>query len=326
MTLKRDYSIDNIKGIMIFLVVLAHFFEFNITSKTSFLLIVIYSFHMPVFIYYSGYFAKYDTKKMVKNILVPYTFVQCFGYIFYKMIGYDITFRFVASYATLWYMISMFIWYISIPFIEKTKKPKLTIAILVLIGLLTGYDRTAGAVLSISRTLVFLPFFYLGFYSRKLKWFEFENSKKILKPIVFLLICVTVLVLYYLRGNINIEWFYGAYDYFSLNYNFLIRLSIYIAAFIWILFFKLFVPNCKTLITKFGKNSLAIYLLHYFIVTFIAVKTNLLYIGNSPILNCLILSVGVTLLLAPDWLNNVFRGKINKNFCIKFRNLFNRGV
>lgn len=46
----RDYQIDNIKGFLIILVVFGHMFLAS-SSENNWLTTLIYSFHMPVFIF-----------------------------------------------------------------------------------------------------------------------------------------------------------------------------------------------------------------------------------------------------------------------------------
>ena len=73
----REYLYDNIRGILILLVVLGHALEyFRLDNKVGeFLYVFIYLFHMPVFIFISGYFSK-NLKKgrstAVETFLVPY--------------------------------------------------------------------------------------------------------------------------------------------------------------------------------------------------------------------------------------------------------------
>lgn len=308
------------------MVVLAHLFEFNVTPKISFLLLIIYSFHMPVFIYYSGYLAKYNTKKMIKNIMIPYLAIQIFSCFLYNCLGFPTDFRLITAYTSLWYMISLFFWYMSIPFIENSKHPKILILLLFLIGLIIGYDTTAGTILSVSRTVVFAPVFYLGYFSKKYSWFNGNKNIKFLKVILSILICVIILSVYHFRNIINIEWFYGYSSYSLLEYNPIIRLLIYVISIIWILFFKLFIPNKKTIISKVGKNSLSVYLLHYIIIFFIVNKTNLLKIGSYPILNCLIIAIAITCFLSQNWINNFIRGKVDKNIFFLKNNKNSRGV
>ena len=59
MTKERDYFFDNVKAVLMFLVVLGHLL-LPIHGE-SFLVVVkrlIYVFHMPMFVFVSGYFAK----------------------------------------------------------------------------------------------------------------------------------------------------------------------------------------------------------------------------------------------------------------------------
>ena len=56
----RHYGYDNMKGILVFLVVFGHFLELcPATLQKNILYLVIYSFHMPAFLFFSGFFAKY---------------------------------------------------------------------------------------------------------------------------------------------------------------------------------------------------------------------------------------------------------------------------
>ena len=57
----RDFHIDNIKGVLIFLVVLGHMLGYLQETHSAFATGVrtfIYFFHMPGFIFMSGYLAK----------------------------------------------------------------------------------------------------------------------------------------------------------------------------------------------------------------------------------------------------------------------------
>ena len=73
--MKRDYSFDNMKVLLITLVVFGHALEeFGTTGKLGLIRAVIYSFHMPLFIFISGYFSKSDAKpeKLLKTTIIPF--------------------------------------------------------------------------------------------------------------------------------------------------------------------------------------------------------------------------------------------------------------
>lgn len=303
---KREYLIDNSKAILIFFVVFAHFLEFFEGEVSYFLQLIIYSFHMPVFVYFSGYLAKYDSKKMIKKILLPYLIVQIFGYFFYNFIGLAVDFRVVSPYASLWYMVSLFLWYLTIPFLERTDKYKKVILISVLIGLIIGYDQTAAACLSLSRTIVFFPFFVFEYYNKKYNFLNFERKKSLNKIVNLIMIFLLIASFGFFGKTINVQWFYNNASYASLNYNPLVRILIYFFALLWIFAFHYFVPKSKTFFTKVGKNSLSVYLLHYFIVYFIVTK-KLLNFNLSPIISSFILTILIVFVLSRDKINKVFK-------------------
>ena len=69
----RLYGYDNIKFILIFLVVLGHLLEISSPfPEKEMLYKLIYSCHMPVFIFISGFFAKFNSSKIVFHQIYPY--------------------------------------------------------------------------------------------------------------------------------------------------------------------------------------------------------------------------------------------------------------
>lgn len=75
-TKERDYHLDNVKFILILLVVIGHFIElladnYEFSRKLFF---YIYLFHMPLFVFVTGYFSKtfYDGKRIKVEKLLSY--------------------------------------------------------------------------------------------------------------------------------------------------------------------------------------------------------------------------------------------------------------
>ena len=72
----RDFMFDNYRAFLIVLVVLGHFIEPSYTDTVFLtnLKYFIFAFHMPAFIFISGYFAlkKMSPWKLVQKLLVPY--------------------------------------------------------------------------------------------------------------------------------------------------------------------------------------------------------------------------------------------------------------
>ena len=82
---ERNYLLDNLKVILIFFVVFGHTIEYYIKDSKILMTtyIFIYIFHMPLFIFISGYLSKnfYKMKrKAVKNLLIPYIIFNMIWY------------------------------------------------------------------------------------------------------------------------------------------------------------------------------------------------------------------------------------------------------
>lgn len=74
-----NHSIDFAKGGLIFLVIIGHILEGSL--KDNFLRFFIYSFHMPMFLFISGYLINI-------NRLQTYKFIDIFKYYVKRMIGW----------------------------------------------------------------------------------------------------------------------------------------------------------------------------------------------------------------------------------------------
>ncbi|MBS7565356.1 acyltransferase family protein [Mucilaginibacter sp. Bleaf8] len=70
----RDYLFDNIKFFLITLVVFGHFIESYITQNIyqKVIFICIYSFHIPLFVFLSGYFSKSANSLSIRNNIKTY--------------------------------------------------------------------------------------------------------------------------------------------------------------------------------------------------------------------------------------------------------------
>ena len=77
MTKERNIYVDNLKGLLIILVVVGHFTDIAIdegSEALKSLFLIIYSFHMPLFIFINGLLCKNivrdKTKVLIKSLLL----------------------------------------------------------------------------------------------------------------------------------------------------------------------------------------------------------------------------------------------------------------
>lgn len=73
----RDYGMDNLRCLLMMCVVLGHLLEICPSSPGSeFLYRILYVFHMPAFVFLTGYFARYDPRRIVSGWVIPYAVFQ----------------------------------------------------------------------------------------------------------------------------------------------------------------------------------------------------------------------------------------------------------
>lgn len=260
---------DNVKGILIVLVVLGHLLERIPMGNTLAGYKLIYLFHMPLFVFCSGYLASSSTDKIVKKILIPYIICQ-FIYCIFSMQVIQAT----TPVWILWYLLALCFWRLTTPLLDKIgawwRIP--TILIFIIISCLFGFDDSVGYFVSFSRIIVFYPYFMTGFFAKKydreksqtdfLKRFR-RKSVRITAGILFAALCIVFILV---SPEINSEWLYGSFSYNNGEYNIFFRAFHYVMAFCAGIPILVLVPRRKTFFTSWGKNSLVIYLTHIAVV------------------------------------------------------------
>lgn len=263
---ERDYYFDNIKGLLILLVILGNSLEHAEPTviNTHFFLLLLYLFHMPLFTFVSGYFCKKSkrtTQEKVIKIFKVYVGAQIFYTLFEQIVFRNeyIKLEFFSPRWTLWYLLSLMSWYILSDFI-KDKKRWLIVSIC--LALYIGMDYGVGSYASISRTFFFLPFFIAGMIFEK-RHIEYLKSK-----IKYILVAALFIVgiLFYIRKRVPLELFFEYSRYTSLfgsaMFPFIMRVFHYIGGFLISFIILAIMTPKKTALSKIGENSLVLYVLH----------------------------------------------------------------
>ena len=273
MNKERDYFFDNLKAVLIFLVVLGHFL-LPIHGESVLVVVkrLIYVFHMPLFVFVSGYFAKkiyknrqYNFKKILYLIKAYIIFVIAIQAV-YALCGFrDFSeINFFSQSGAPWYLFAMIVWYLTIPVIRKYKEIPVLI-VTVALALIAGYFKNIGDFLCMSRILVFGPFFYLGYYM------EQPVLERALRPVyrrvvvpAAVAICAGILA-FGSKLKDELGMVYENISYYELDDVWegpFVRLALMIAAFLisWAIMF--FVPRGKTCLSVIGQNTMPVYMLH----------------------------------------------------------------
>ena len=316
----RIYRFDNAKCLLIFLVVLGHFLIYAPDPLCQWIGRVFYLFHMPAFLFVSGFFASYDPRKNFKSLIVPYIVFQFFSTLFYCLVtrpGADFGFTLTTPRFALWYTLVLFYYCISIPFFDTDRIQSQAGFLIgsILFSLCVGYDPHVGRYMSLSRAFTFAPYFLAGFYLRK----DLSRIPAALKAKSRILVLLGVLlslagiVVIYLK-NISLEVLYGSYSYSDLAYTPLLRLFITLVGFGGI-FCMLLIPNKRLpLLSRIGSNTKPVYFLHLFVVLYLK---KIQFFHYSPVVNlglAVLLSVVLVLLLSSTPVAQGFRYLFNGAF------------
>ncbi|MFL0197690.1 acyltransferase family protein [Clostridium sp. WILCCON 0269] len=313
----REYYFDNLKLLLITLVVIGHTIEPLIGSYLNIKLLytLIYSFHMPLFVFTSGYFSKNintDEKffSKINTIFVPYIIFQLLYSLFniYILKAQNFKITFVYPYWITWYLLSLFIWTLILPYFSKIKY---SIIITIFISILCGYDNTIGYYLSLSRTITFFPYFLIGYFTQR----HHINIIKqyITKKYAISALLIISILFYLMNTKIDYRWFYGSFSYSQLNSsiypNYIIRTVIYGLAIIISISVLILIPDKKFFFTHLGSRSMTVYIFHGFIIKLLLKYKFFDYIDclkNEIFI--IVLSLFIVIILSSKYINKI--GKI----------------
>ena len=237
---------------------------------------------MQAFVFISGFLSSDNSIKLInaiKLLILYYIFNFSFSIILYFYINSSI--NFISPQYSYWYILSLFHWRILIKYLNKVK---FLFIFSLIVSFLVGYWDCFSNVLSISRTIIFFPFFILGYKIAKIKIIDKfilwkGGGFKFFKFLIFCFIFLFLVILYINKKNItNSTLLMGSYNKTNTPKD---RISTIMISVIMIMIFLLILPNKKIpILNKFGKNSLYIYLFHR-IFAIISQKEFFSYNNNS---------------------------------------------
>lgn len=270
----RRAVFDNLRAFALILVVFGHFLETFSSPLQRYFYSLIYLFHIPLLVFISGYFSKFNIRKIIKKLLFPFLIFQilylAFDFFLYRKNFFS--YYLFTPYWLLWYLISLITWRLSVFLLEKIKKKplqSLIILVAVLIGLGSCFLPFHTRKFAIGRTLFFFPFFIAGYYSRNFNWEKAWGNVKIRNFFIVLGISLSFFIIIGLAffKNIPNRLLYGADGNEKTLNVFFLRGYIYLIASILLATNFLIIPRKRIpFFENISKYSLQIYLLHGFLV------------------------------------------------------------
>ncbi|MCC5891273.1 acyltransferase family protein, partial [Exiguobacterium sp.] len=174
----RNHWYDNIKGVLVLLVVFGHLLT-DVRGAYDDLLpnwiyLFLYSFHMPLFIMLSGYFFRENRYLRVIQLFVVYVIWQVIlGSWFAFTEGIPLLsldnpgLNVLKPYWALWYLMAIIIWYVITPYVTQLKG---YVLYALLFALLFGFQAESTGFFALRKVIMFYPFFLIG------NWMSARNT------------------------------------------------------------------------------------------------------------------------------------------------------
>lgn len=302
--MERNLLFDSFKFSLIVLVIIGHAIPFSeIPTPLHFLGDFIYSFHMPAFIFISGFFSKNITReKFLKSglrLFETYIVIQII-YILAENIELTLS-QVIFGSKMAWFLASLISWRFLILCAKSLPKKFLIPAFVLSIALsfLIGFLPSDFNQFSLFRTFVFFPFFFLGYLTNEDFIIKARGNK--LKYLLLLYIPVAIGFIYMVQKYHLLHILFGTVSYHDFYRSYLLliafRVSAFINALILIYLFFFMVPEKLPFCAeKRGKDVLIIYLFHVLVIMglsklfSIGPYTNLVLYSLISLIVCLLLS------------------------------------
>ncbi|KAF1027368.1 MAG: hypothetical protein GAK29_00737 [Acinetobacter bereziniae] len=292
----RDTYFDSCKATLIFLVVLGHFLERMIGWNDPFnhvLLGTIYFIHMPAFIFISGMF--FNDKKWLKNILFFVSLYLPFQILFPAFDAiwsgkFQLNWNlFERPYWILWYLLGMIAWTTLSHFLIKTK---FALFITLVLAIVIGLSPWNNYQYSIGRIFTFLPFFVAGALYGKGLLAKIQQSR--FSQVLYLSLLGGIAILVYFT-QLNPFWLYGCLSYSQLKVSIPVGIGMRVACLLisTLGIYAIFagVKSLNQHFVRLGQNTLAVYLLHGFVVMLVSRYWQLNFNLFIEVSICIFLSV-----------------------------------
>ncbi|MEV7340543.1 acyltransferase family protein [Streptomyces sp. NPDC093544] len=233
-----------------------------------------WAFRVPAFVMLAGVFSSAgplssrSLRSLLQSIVVPAGIFSLLFSLESYWLGSKFVLHVVQLPWTLWFLMSLFCWRLLLPLVVQLRHPLL---ITTGVALAVGYIDEFGMLYSASRTLVYLPLFYLGWrigQGHLNAWFNSRWSLPV--AVAGMLAAGAVGWLWHrdIKGNwLSMRHHYTAADPMSLEWAWVIRLLVLASAAALVLCLLRLIPRRRLpLISTLGAGGFTIYLLHPLVI------------------------------------------------------------
>lgn len=268
----RDPLLDNAKMALVTLVVVGHAWVLlPDNAVTDHFYDFLYAWHVPAFVFVTGYLSKkfsYTRVRMwqlFRTVVVPYLLFECAIALFRILVGGEqLEDLFRDPHWPMWYLAALFFWRLLTP-VFRPMPGGLPVAVAV--SLFAGMY--AGDTLDLARVLGLLPFFVLGLKTTPER-LELLRRKPVQVSAVVVFVAIWIATTW-TDGWASTEWLYYRSRYDELGYAddlnaLLTRALVLTIGLLGAGAFVALVPRLTGWFTRMGVYTLVVYLFHGFFV------------------------------------------------------------
>jgi fucose 4-O-acetylase-like acetyltransferase len=268
---ERDYLFDNMRAVLIILIVWGHVLTSMISHSNSIRIIYyfIFFFHMPAMTFISGYFSKNLEKirnNAIAKLFIPYLVLNVMNYLFKMCIMREDFYQFRAfrPYWGLWYLFCLFVWKF---FLKDIVRFRNILLFSFCFAIISGFSKEFSEYMALGRIVCFLPFFLLGYYCTKE---HVEKIRRIPKMISLAVIAADgLLSVFLVKFKITKSTPFLLREPYPIEHSkkyMLLRLIIYVMAVAMTIAVINLMSSRKSFLSKIGANTMTVYIFHLFVI------------------------------------------------------------
>jgi fucose 4-O-acetylase-like acetyltransferase len=265
----RDPHLDNIKAVLVVLVVVGHGIEALRGRVPEGLYVAIYSFHMPAFVLLSGYLSRSwkpdpaHLRALATGLLAPFVLFQVLLAAELAIIaGVRFPGDLLLPRGATWFLLALAWWRLGVPLMRLLRRPALLVLALAA-SVMAPIDQNLDSLAALGRTVGFLPFFALGMV---LPSAVFAWLGRLVSRICGVAVLTGLLVAGLAWGwKADRGWLYLRSHYHAVDgtvESVLIRLAVLAIGLIGSAAIAAVVSRRQCWFTVVGANSLTVYLAH----------------------------------------------------------------
>ena len=295
---------------MIFMVVLGHSIAGEPSQNNNIYGIshyLIYCNHMPMFLIISGYLSRnhWTLKKCIKNYVVPYVVFDIAWVVYALLVGNATINDLVILTPTYvyWYILSLF-------FLRMISSNSLWgylfLPCSILLTLISPYiDENYWRILSFGRVALLYPIYWIGKKYISTIIDTLRNTNKVVGYIL-IFACILIELLVLKLGVVDITW--ASHDYPTYTIETVIK---YVFQFLVIIIFiglTIDVPDKETMLSRWGRNSVIVYLIHPFALSVLLFVLHMVNVEMDALFFFIfvVLSIVITEVLSHDILKKTY--------------------